>query len=327
MKSNQLEELRKIHSEIENRAAMESDAKILENENFVLDAMKKVIKLGYIARREGLLALEEAVENIPLDSEEEKLKQLIFLIVDGTEAEIVEEIGFARYYASLCTDYEALVSFLYIEGALSIQAGENPRILEEKLKSMLPLNLYLKYSKEQEKKEFEKKRKSEENLIERLCKGERLWNPSESGYYVSKLVDYAICDITDKELQRVMREVDNVVLTLAMKGMSGEARKHIFDNLSERLALEIAKDMTSFSPVRAVDILEASQKILTVLIRLIDMGEIGGIYEYLEPFYQVVQIDTKVQRQKNNKIEQLKKLVEEYEQGAELMREFDENRE
>ena len=157
-----------------------------------------------------------------------------------------------------------------------------------------------------------------------MCKGERLWNPGENGYYVSRLVDYVICDITDKELQRVMREIDNVALSLSMKGMSGQARKHIFDNLSERLGKMIAEDMVNMGPVRVVDILDASQKILNVLIKLIDTGEIAGNYEYLEPFYQVVHVDTKTVWQKDSKLGQLKKMVEEYEQGAELVRKFTE---
>ena len=290
------------------------------NEKMILSAVKRVMELNRLARLEGLLALEEAVWDISPEDKEEGLKQLIFLLVDGTDPEMIEGIGLARYYAGLYSDYEALRYFIYLEGALSIQAGENPRVVEEKLKSMLPPELYLQYSKQQEEEYVEEEKRKEEHLIENLCKGERLWNSGESGYYVSKLVDYLICDVTDKELQRIMREVDNFVLTLAMKGMSGEARKHIFSNLSERLAKLIAKDMMNMGPVRVVDIIEASQKILNIVIRLIDRGEIRT-YEYLEPFYAVFQVDIKSHKEKNTKISQLRKMVEEYEQGAELVRE------
>lgn len=322
MRINKLEELRKIHSEIKEKLGADSNVDIQKSETMILEAIRKVIELSNIARLEGLLALEEAALDIPLDTAEEELKQLIILIVDGTDPDVVLGIGMARYYVNLHTDYRALGYFIYLEGALSIQAGDNPRVLEEKLKAMLPPDLYLKYSNEQEQEHIEGERIKRDNLIENLCKGERLWNPGENGYYVSKLVDYVICDITDKELQRVMRELDNNRLALAMKGMSGEARKHIFGNLSERMAKMIAEDMTYMGPVRIVDILEAAQKVLTVIIRLIDSGDIAGRYEYLAPFYNVFNVDTKLERQKHEKISELRKIAEEYEQGAELVREF-----
>lgn len=46
---------------------------------------------------------------------------------------------------------EVLVKELMIEGLLSIQAGENPRIIEEKLKTFIPPDLRKKVEKESEK--------------------------------------------------------------------------------------------------------------------------------------------------------------------------------
>ena len=125
------------------------------------------------------------------------------------------------------------------------------------------------------------------------------------------------------ELQRVMRDVDNMVLILAMKGMSGEARRHIFNNVSQRLGKMLAEDMVSMGPVRIVDVLEASQTVLNIIIRLIDNGDIAGNYEYLEPFYNVFNVDTASKRQKDAKLSQLREMVEEYEQAAALVREFE----
>lgn len=324
MRMDRMEEMRKIHMEINECENVDDGTHIQKKEAMVMDAMKRVLELNRIARLEGLLALEEAVIDISPESEEEELRQLIMLLVDGVEPEVIKGIGLTRYYSNLYTDYEALRYFLYLEGALSIQAGENPWIVEEKLKTMLPAKLYRLYFEEQicvRKKVDEEKGKK---LIENLCKGERLWNSNESGYYVSKLTDYLVCDMSDKEIQRVMREVDNFTWALAMKGMSGKARKRIFDNLSERLAKMVAEDMANLRPVRVIDILEASQKILKVVIYLVDRGELAQRYEYLEPFYGVFNEDTESVRQKNVKLCQLKRIVEEYEQGAALVREFTE---
>ena len=170
------------------------------------DAIKNIIDLSNVARKEGLLALEEAANSI----EDDFLKKGIMLIVDGTDPELVrnimqteldavdtrhnEKIGFwanwggmgpawgmigtliglvnmlynmddmssigpnmavallTTLYGSLLSNWICIpVSFklkmknddeitmkqIMVEGLLSIQAGENPRVIEEKLKSFL----------------------------------------------------------------------------------------------------------------------------------------------------------------------------------------------
>ena len=145
------EELRKVHEEIRKINLQESEEFVKENEEMLLEAVKRIKELNNIARREGLLALEEAVitdRSIPVEN---FLRQFIILIVDGTDEADVSNMGWCRYYSSLVTDYEALRYLIYLEGVLSLQAGNNPRVLEEKLNMMLPNSLYRKYCQEKEK--------------------------------------------------------------------------------------------------------------------------------------------------------------------------------
>lgn len=173
------------------------------------ETIRKVIDLSNIARKEGLLSLEEAAG----DLEDEFMKKGILLIVDGTDPDLVRSImetelvsvegrhkkvikfwedlgamgpawgmigtlvglvnmlqnmedpnsiGPAMSVALLTTlygsilanwicapvanklkmnnDTEMMMKEIMIEGLLSIQAGENPRVIEEKLKSFLPPN-------------------------------------------------------------------------------------------------------------------------------------------------------------------------------------------
>jgi len=171
------------------------------------EAISRIIELANIARKEGLLALEEAVYEL----DEPFLQKGILLIVDGTDPELVRNIleteltfleerhrqgqgifetaaslapGFGMigtliglinmlrslndpsslgpsmsvalvttFYGSIIANLfcipmsrklkynssrEMLVKEIMLEGILSIQAGENPRIIEEKLKAFLP---------------------------------------------------------------------------------------------------------------------------------------------------------------------------------------------
>ena len=164
--------------------------------------IQKIIDLSNVARKEGLLSLEEAAG----DLEDEFMKKGILLIVDGTDPDLVRgimetelvstedrhknKISFwdtlgamgpawgmigtliglvnmlyemddpssigpsmaVALYGSLLANWicapvasklkannstEIMIKEIMIEGLLSIQAGENPRVIEEKLKSFL----------------------------------------------------------------------------------------------------------------------------------------------------------------------------------------------
>lgn len=172
----------------------------------VSDIIQKIIDLSNVARKEGLLSLEEAAGEI----DDPFLQKGILLVVDGTDPELVRaimetelvsvegrhkfKIGFwenlgamgpawgmigtliglinmlkalddpssigpamavallTTLYGSLLANWicapvatklksknddEMMVKEIEIEGLLSIQAGENPRVIEEKLKSFL----------------------------------------------------------------------------------------------------------------------------------------------------------------------------------------------
>ena len=172
----------------------------------VPEIIQRIIDLSNVARKEGLLSLEEAAGDI----DDDFLKKGILLVVDGTDPELVraimetelasveerhkDKIGFwenvgamgpawgmigtliglvlmlkdlsdfasigpnmataliTTFYGSVLANWicspvatklkgknaeEMMVKEIEIEGLLSIQAGENPRVIEEKLKSFL----------------------------------------------------------------------------------------------------------------------------------------------------------------------------------------------
>ncbi|MBZ2173868.1 flagellar motor protein [Schnuerera sp. xch1] len=182
--------------------------------------ISEVITLANVARKEGLLSLEEYAE----DLDDDFLKKGIMLVVDGTDPELVRNIletelvfleerhtdgqrifeimatyapafgmigtliGLINmlknlddpskigpnmsvalvttFYGSLLANVvflplaqklkvrskkEILIKELMVEGLLSIQAGENPRIIEEKLKTFIPPEMRKNYKNQIEK--------------------------------------------------------------------------------------------------------------------------------------------------------------------------------
>ncbi|TAH67486.1 MAG: flagellar motor switch protein FliG [Anaerolineaceae bacterium] len=83
-----------------------------------------------------------------------------------------------------------------------------------------------------------------------------------------------ILSLDDKSIQRVLREVDNNELAVALKGAVEEVQNVIFNNLSKRLAAMIREDMEYMGPVRLKDVEEAQQRIVNVIRKLEDSSEI-----------------------------------------------------
>ena len=80
--------------------------------------------------------------------------------------------------------------------------------------------------------------------------------------------------LDDRAIQRVLREVDNADLELALKSTTEEVQNVVFKNLSKRLAAMIKEDMDFMGPVRMKDVEEAQQKIVGIIRRLEDSAEI-----------------------------------------------------
>ena len=80
--------------------------------------------------------------------------------------------------------------------------------------------------------------------------------------------------LDDRAIQRVLRDVDNNDMAIALKGANEEVQNVIFNNMSKRLAVMIKEDMEFMGPVRMKDVEEAQQKIVSTIRKLEDSGEI-----------------------------------------------------
>ena len=80
--------------------------------------------------------------------------------------------------------------------------------------------------------------------------------------------------LDDRAIQRVLRDVDNNDLAVALKSANEDVQSTIFKNLSKRLASMIKEDMEFMGPIRMKDVEEAQQKIVGVIRKLEDSGEI-----------------------------------------------------
>jgi flagellar motor switch protein FliG len=114
-------------------------------------------------------------------------------------------------------------------------------------------------------------RSSEKNILESLDV-----NDSELADEIRKrlFVFEDIAKLNNVTIQRVLREINNADLAIALKMATEDVQKTIFANISKRLQDMIKDDMDVMGPVRVRDVEEAQQRIVNVIRKLEDAGEI-----------------------------------------------------
>jgi flagellar motor switch protein FliG len=92
--------------------------------------------------------------------------------------------------------------------------------------------------------------------------------------------------LENKDLQQVLRQVEGADLAPAMKGVSDELRVKITSNMSERAGETLLEEIDLLGPTLLRQVEEAQQKIILVIRRLEDSGDIvlrrGTDDEYVE---------------------------------------------
>ncbi|PWW06393.1 flagellar motor switch protein FliG [Paenibacillus cellulosilyticus] len=83
-----------------------------------------------------------------------------------------------------------------------------------------------------------------------------------------------IVNIDNRSIQRIIRDLENADLQLALKVASEEVREAIFRNMSKRMADTFKEEMEYMGPVRLRDVEEAQTRIVATIRRLEEAGEI-----------------------------------------------------
>ena len=83
-----------------------------------------------------------------------------------------------------------------------------------------------------------------------------------------------IVKLDNRSIQRILRDVDNSTLAVALKGSSEQVKEIVLSNVSKRLAEMVVEEIQFMGPVRLRDVEEAQQKIVAVIRKLEDAKEI-----------------------------------------------------
>lgn len=83
-----------------------------------------------------------------------------------------------------------------------------------------------------------------------------------------------IVHVDDRGVQRILKEIDQRDLALALKAAGAEVAGKIFKNMSERAATLLKEEIGYLGPVRLRDVEESQRRIVEVVRRLEESGDI-----------------------------------------------------
>lgn len=83
-----------------------------------------------------------------------------------------------------------------------------------------------------------------------------------------------IVTLDNRAIQRVIRDCENEDLMLALKVSSEEVKEIVYKNMSKRMVESFKEEMEFMGPVRLRDVEEAQSRIVSIIRRLEEAGEI-----------------------------------------------------
>jgi flagellar motor switch protein FliG len=84
-----------------------------------------------------------------------------------------------------------------------------------------------------------------------------------------------ITKFADRDIQSILKNIENSQWATALKGASEQLKKKILANMSKRAATLLEEEMEYLGPVRASSVEQMQQQIVDVIRRLEDAGEIS----------------------------------------------------
>lgn len=235
------------------------------------------MKLCDINREYGLLSLEEALEFIDDKNFGNFLKSAVLMIVDGTEIERILEILTNRYWADSPTEINALLYYIYIRGTFFVQNNAHLNIIKETMLSLIPYTYY-------------------EDCNKFITQTMNEYYKNKEDYYINKYksINYSLDDeniktliqelenifkeMSDKDIQRLLRDVDSTVLENIIISMSEKSRNKIFNNMSKslekKIMAEIGKRYNCENDIDKDEIEQSANNVLGIISTLRKIKEI-----------------------------------------------------
>jgi hypothetical protein len=232
------------------------------------DLVLTFVRLADFARREGLLSLEERMGEID-EQEGDILRAGLMEVVDGAPPAVIAEvlqIRIAELGERLERERQERLTRLRMQltGILAVQAGDSPRLVRTKLEGYLAPAA----------------RTALPPMREILPPSPPPVPAAEAGPLapLNAPEDFTfehVRELSDRDVQRVTRELDSVEVALALRTATAEARAKILrKGMSRRAAAHVEEQMAVMGPQHVSAAQAAQGRIAEVVRRLHTAQEI-----------------------------------------------------
>jgi hypothetical protein len=221
--------------------------------------VSQIVSMAKMAKRNGLLALVQEAEA----ATSFLLRKGLQLVLEGVQPSLVRTT--LEYYilSGTYTGKDLLERCIIMEGVLAIQKGVNPQIIQELL-----LSLFGEKGHEAYEAEFGDKKTDKLEVFFKKIRNDRAATP------LSSKLGQTIMQLDDQSIQQCLKEISTVDLARALKGIEGEAKIKVFNNLPKRSAAILQETVEHLDLMRDSEMNEAQEKILLVISGLEEHGDI-----------------------------------------------------
>ena len=227
-----------------------------EERHACLAVIRDIVKMAEKTRSQGLLALEDYIAA----SDDYLIKKGIGLLVDGQHMEFVKQSLSNLIISSHKKGAELLKQLIIMDGLLLIQAGNNPRIIDDYLRCYLGMD-FLAGLEDDKRSEAVHMERRWDNMVDELSE-------------LSMAFCMTVESMNGFTLQRILHAANSFHLPLAFRAMTAEARKKVLENMSKNAQVIFLEDYENYTHARSRDIEEAQREIMKTAISLEDQGEI-----------------------------------------------------
>ena len=216
-----------------------------------LSLIDRMVEMSEIARKDGFLALIDAVET----EEDDFLREAILFVADGYD---IDELKRALQYMIIAEGVSGaalLGRFLVAEGVLLIHQAERAKNVLLRLCSMLGAKYVARWREE----ELEKERIHSLDQFYELV--------SNYNKYNGDLADFesALLGATDAAVQNALESFKTIIITSVLRGCTFEMIRKIMENLPKNRQSEIFANWNFMGPIRVIDIEHFALKLLSAL--------------------------------------------------------------
>lgn len=237
--------------------------------------------LGSVKAMEIITRLQGALQVSPFDFLKKVDPNHLLNFIQNEHPQTIALILAHLEYEKSATIMSALSPELQAEVSMRIATmdqtspeiiGEVERVLERKIATVLSQEFTVVGGVEALAELLNRCDRSTEKTILETLEEENQELAEEIKKLMFVFEDIILLD--DRAIQQMLKEIDQKELAVALKGASDEVKDRIFNNMSKRAGDMIKEDMEFMGPVRLRNVEEAQQRIVTVIRRLEEAGEI-----------------------------------------------------